>query len=130
MCGSNPNHQNCCCRGLKSFLQPRILLRIAQKPMHGYELLDDMEKMPHPGAPDTGGLYRMLRSMEEEGLLQSSWDTGENGPARRIYSITPAGEASLEGWMQTLKDTQAWLTQFFNDYEDHRNNLKEVEKIG
>jgi len=115
---------------LKSFLQPRILLRIAQKPMHGYELLDDMEKMPHPGAPDTGGLYRMLRSMEEEGLLQSSWDTGENGPARRIYSITPAGEASLEGWMQTLKDTQAWLTQFFNDYEDHRNNLKEVEKIG
>ena len=117
MCGSNPDHQNCCCRGLKGFLQPRILLRIAKKPMHGYELLEDLEKMPHPGAPDTGGLYRMLRNMEEEGLLQSSWDTGESGPARRIYRITEKGMVNLEMWIDTLQDTSEWLLEFIAEYQ-------------
>jgi PadR family transcriptional regulator, regulatory protein PadR len=119
MCGSQSEHRNCCCRGLKSFIQPRILLRIAQKPMYGYELLESMEKTPHPGAPDTGGLYRLLRSMEDEGLLKSSWDTSESGPARRIYSITPMGENNLKQWIQSLRDTKSWLDNFLFDYEEY-----------
>ena len=127
MCGSQLNHTNCCCRGLKSFLQPRILLKIGQKPMHGYELLENMEKMPHPGAPDTGGLYRLLRTMEEEGLLESNWDAGESGPARRIYTLTPLGEKSLDEWMISLKDTEIWLQQFLIDYQDYKKQMEEVK---
>jgi len=93
--------------------------------MHGYELLEGMGKMPHPGAPDTGGLYRLLRTMEEEGLLESSWDAGESGPARRIYSLTPLGENSLDEWIISLKDTKDWLQQFLMDYEEYKK-MKEV----
>jgi PadR family transcriptional regulator PadR len=128
MCGTSSNHINCCCRGLKNFIQPRILLRIARKPMYGYELLESLESMPHPGSPDTGGMYRLLRSMEEEGLLSSSWDTGDNGPARRIYSITPKGEENLNNWIQTLQDTRDWLEQFLSDYMEYKEHKASIER--
>jgi DNA-binding PadR family transcriptional regulator len=95
--------------------------------MHGYELLESMEKMTHPGAPDTGGLYRLLRTMEEEGLLESNWDAGESGPARRIYSLTPLGEKSLDEWMISLKDTEIWLQQFLIDYQEYKKQMEEVK---
>lgn len=94
--------------------------------MHGYELLESMEKMPHPGAPDTGGLYRLLRSLEDEGLLESNWDAGESGPARRIYSITHEGQISLDEWIVTLKDTEIWLAQFLSEYEEYKKKIEEV----
>jgi poly-beta-hydroxybutyrate-responsive repressor len=89
--------------------------------MHGYELLESMGNMPHPSAPDTGGLYRLLRTMEDDGLLKSSWDAGESGPARRIYSLTPMGEKNLEEWIGTLKETENWLHHFLSDYEEYKN---------
>ncbi len=93
--------------------------------MYGYELLESLESMPHPGSPDTGGMYRLLRNMEDEGLLESSWNTSDSGPARRVYSITPDGEESLRGWIQSLQGTRDWLDQFLMDYEDYRESVKE-----
>lgn len=115
----DPKHTNhCCCRGLKGSMQPRILLLILQKPMYGYELLDSLAREGNPGAPDPGGLYRMLRAMEQEGLLSSSWETNEGGPARRMYQITQAGEVQLKNWAHTLRDTRDWLEQFLSAYEN------------
>ena len=104
-------------------MQPRILLRIAMKPMHGYELLESLGEQEHPNTPDTGGLYRMLRSMEQDGLLESSWETNNSGPARRIYQLTPAGETFLHEWVDTIKKTQDWLEDFLKEY----TNLFEPE---
>jgi hypothetical protein len=42
-----------------------------------------------------GTLYRTLRQTEKEGLCKSEWETSESGPARRMYSITEAGEEYL-----------------------------------
>jgi PadR family transcriptional regulator, regulatory protein PadR len=51
-----------------------------------------------------GTLYRTLRQMEKEGLCESEWDTTYGGgPARRMYSITDAGEAYLEFWAKSLE---------------------------
>jgi PadR family transcriptional regulator PadR len=50
-----------------------------------------------------GPLYRILRQMENEGLVQSNWDTSRQGPARRLYSITEAGEKYLNLWGNSLE---------------------------
>lgn len=123
MCDFQEKHENCCCRALKGFIKPRILLRIARKPMYGYELLDSLSEINHPGPPDPGGMYRILRTMEQDGLLVSSWQTADNGPAKRIYQVTEEGLSHLKNWMNSLAETREWLDQFLNDYQDFNETV-------
>ena len=44
-------------------------------------------------ATDTVSVYRALRAMEAEGIVSSTWDVSQRGPARRVYVPTPAGHA-------------------------------------
>ncbi len=45
---------------------------------------------------DLGNLYRLLRSLEEEGVVASVWDESLAGPAKRVYRLTPSGEELLD----------------------------------
>lgn len=44
---------------------------------------------------EQGTLYPLLRRLESQGLLQSTWDVEGSRP-RRYYQISPAGERVLE----------------------------------
>ena len=64
-----------------------------------------------------GTFYRTLRHMERDGLCESEWDTTNGaGPARRVYTITDAGEAYLEFWAQALEQYQSNVDAFFRIY--------------
>jgi len=39
----------------------------------------------------------------------SGWDTSESGPARRVYSLTRAGDLFLSGWIEVLQNYQSIL---------------------
>jgi poly-beta-hydroxybutyrate-responsive repressor len=82
---------------------------------YGYEL---MEKMSTFGlvAMNPGTFYRTLRQMEKDGMVSSIWDTSEGGPARRMYSITDAGEAYLNYWAESLDQYQRMMDTFFRLY--------------
>lgn len=103
---------------IRGFIQPWILLLLAEKPSHGYELLERL----HSGAPetpmDTALLYRTLRQMEADSLVRSSWETGGNGPARRLYEMTSEGVACLHTWTQNLRRTRERLDEFIAVYEE------------
>ena len=107
-----------CGRHVRGFIQPSLLLQLAKKATHGYELMDalrsaqDAENMADPGM-----LYRTLRQFEEDGLVTSSWDTAGRGPARRVYQITDAGREYLEWWATDIRKTRAQLDQFLAEYE-------------
>jgi poly-beta-hydroxybutyrate-responsive repressor len=58
---------------------------------------------------DSGTVYRTLRQLERTGLVSSFWDTSESGPARRMYSLTKAGELFLSSWIDVLGRYQAVL---------------------
>ncbi|MDP9441212.1 MAG: helix-turn-helix transcriptional regulator [Actinomycetota bacterium] len=45
---------------------------------------------------DTSSLYRTLRALEDEGLVESWWAPAVAGPARRMYRATAAGARTLE----------------------------------
>jgi PadR family transcriptional regulator, regulatory protein PadR len=102
---------------IRSFLQPRVLLLLAQKPAHGYELMERLSREEGGALGGPGLLYRTLRHLEEEGLVRSSWDTGGNGPARRVYEITDEGRDTLHAWVVTIRRTRERLERFLADYE-------------
>jgi PadR family transcriptional regulator PadR len=99
----------------KNWLVPILLLMLHQWSSYGYEL---MEKMSTFGlvAMNPGTFYRTLRQMEKDGMVSSIWDTSEGGPARRMYSITDAGEAYLNYWAESLDQYQRMMDTFFRLY--------------
>jgi PadR family transcriptional regulator, regulatory protein PadR len=112
--GSGECH--CKVERVANFAQPRLLLELAKKSSHGYELI---ERLGQDGsaAPDPGNFYRMLRSLEEDGLVCSTWDTQNRGPARRVYELTEQGMEFLHAWAATIHQTQQSLDRFLSDYE-------------
>ena len=122
MCKPNKKSiEGCRCRGglLRGFVQPRLLLELARQPAHGYELLENLDKDDKMVAADSGNVYRMLRSLEDEGLVRSSWDTSGSGPARRVYELTEEGHASLDAWADNLKQARQRIDHFLREYEGH-----------
>ena len=65
---------------------------------YGYQLVRELAKSGLPTF-DSTTVYRTLRQLERAGLVSSFWDTSESGPARRMYSLTKAGETFLDLWL-------------------------------
>jgi DNA-binding PadR family transcriptional regulator len=69
-----------------------LLAILAEQPMHGYDLIRELEQRSG-GAwrPSPGSIYPTLQMLEDEDLV-----TAEEREGKRIYSITDAGRAELE----------------------------------
>ncbi len=67
-------------------LRDRLLTMVGERPGHGYELCDRL-RCAAVGTAETVAVYRALRAMERDGLVESRWDDPPSGPARRVYSI-------------------------------------------
>ena len=103
----------------KRFIEPRILFLLNRKPAHGYDLIQRMDEVDMPGpVPDTGAVYRKLRAMEEEGLVQSHWEESSPGPQRRVYRIAGAGRARLATWVEAIRGRIEILQGFLDLYEE------------
>lgn len=86
--------------------------------MHGYELLENCPELAAgEGRVDLGNLYRILRGLEEEGIVTSEWLADVPGPARRVYRLTDSGSRLLDRWAEALRETQGVMTTFLSRYE-------------
>lgn len=83
---------------------------------YGYQLAQQLAEAGLP-AFDSGTVYRTLRQLERTGLVSSFWDTSESGPARRVYSLTKAGDLFLSNWINVLGRYQAVLQKTFEGLE-------------
>jgi len=104
----------------RNWLQPFLLLSLEKWQAHGYELIRRLTVFGFENT-DPGSVYRTLRQLERDGLLESDWDTTSAGPARRTYTLTDAGRLYLEGWADALRGYQHMLNEFFNLYPDHED---------
>ncbi|MDQ6662404.1 MAG: helix-turn-helix transcriptional regulator [Chloroflexota bacterium] len=108
----------------KNWQIPVILLLLREWNSYGYELMEKMTAFGL-GTMNPGTFYRTLRQMEKDGIVSSCWDTSENGPARRVYSITTAGEAYLKFWTESLDQYQKMMNTFFRLYTGQPTGKKE-----
>lgn len=103
----------CRCLGpsFDKFVHCAVLVALADGPLHGYRLVERLAGMPtfQGCAPDPTGVYRVLREMEDLGLVLGSWETPERGPAKRSYAITVDGLACLGNWAASLERYQGMV---------------------
>ncbi len=101
-----------------------LLLLIREEPSHGYDLASKLETFGYfiQGRSGMGPIYRLLRELEMEGLIISSWETptGMGGPARRIYTITPLGEQTLALWIKELIELRDFIDTLLRKYEERK----------
>lgn len=99
----------------RNWLVPVILLSLRDLSSYGYELMDRATAFGF-GAMNPGTLYRTLRQMEKDGIVESSWETSKGGPARRMYTITDSGKTYLDFWAKSLEQYQRTMDTFFRMY--------------
>jgi DNA-binding PadR family transcriptional regulator len=69
-----------------------VLAMLAERPMHGYELMSELSRLFGPRyRPSPGSVYPALEALEAEQLLSGEADSG-----RTIYGATAVGVRALE----------------------------------
>lgn len=101
----------CCRRGAGSgggaFVEPAALAALARRGGHGYDLRREIRELTGDEFDvDAGGLYRVLRRLEEEGFVSSRWTEGGSGPQRRDYELTPEGRELARDWIEHLRERE------------------------
>lgn len=86
---------------LRNLLHPLLLLLVFERPGHGYDLIERLEALGVTDV-DAGHVYRVLRSLERNALVQSGWVPSQAGPARRRYELTAKGHDHLSDWVIRL----------------------------
>jgi PadR family transcriptional regulator, regulatory protein PadR len=101
------------------YMKPSLLLALREgRARYGYDLLTAIQEYGFvQGKAPPGMVYRHLRQLEEEGLVTSSWQTEDAGPARRIYEITADGLDALTGWTEFMEQQAQCLLQFVERYK-------------
>ncbi len=96
----------------RSVLEVATLAIIAESTTHGYELVEQIERLAGSlVCIDPGSMYRLLRAMEEQGFVSSSWQTPEAGPSRRVYEITETGLEALDIMTNSLSQRATAMQQ-------------------
>ncbi len=73
------------------FLKLAILRMLSARPMHGYALMKEIDRLSdHTWKPSPGSVYPALREMRSSGLIAQ-----EAVGRKRVYRLTPWGEKIL-----------------------------------
>ncbi len=93
----------------RGFLRLYILHRIAAKPTHGYDLLQEIEtKTEGAWRPGAGSIYPILKELVAGGYIKAATPK-KTGKSQHIYHITPGGVGLLQRSSEMLlKAGQNW----------------------
>lgn len=100
-----------------------ILSLIAEQPRHGYEIEQVIEQRGMRDWTEVGfsSIYYLLKRLEKEGLVEGRIEqqTGR-GPARKVYHLTPAGQAA---WRAATLDALSVPRQCYTPFQLGLANL-------
>ncbi|PQV64258.1 PadR family transcriptional regulator, regulatory protein PadR [Abditibacterium utsteinense] len=82
---------------LKGNVPTLILSVLKSGGLHGYAIAREIERRSG-GVLEwkEGTLYPALHALEKDGFIVARWENNEHGPSRKIYTLTPEGEADLK----------------------------------
>ena len=105
-----------------------MLLLLAERPSHGYEVAESLGDLLEEGRVDFGNLYRLLRSLEAEGLVSSSWNDEVPGPLKRTYELTGEGAALLGAWATSLRAGVERIDALLQRHDAIAKQIEEIQK--
>lgn len=81
----------------RGVLEMLLLHLVGEEDRYGYELVGLLEERSGGAFEVQGGsLYPVLYRLEEEGYLETRWETRERGSPRKYYRVTDRGDEELE----------------------------------
>lgn len=98
-----------------------LLMLLAERPQHGYELMKDLEaRLGGFRRPSPGSVYPTLQMLEEGGYL-----TSEEVEGKRVYTITESGRQFLSD-LQERSDSRNPFDRFSNGRSAELNELRQT----
>jgi DNA-binding PadR family transcriptional regulator len=103
-------------RSRRGDVRAAILALLAERPMHGYEMIQEItERSGQFWRPSPGSVYPTLQLLADEGLITSSAGSG----SKRRFELTEEGRAAAEKHAAT----PPW-TEIAQDVDPHDVNLR------
>jgi DNA-binding PadR family transcriptional regulator len=89
-----------------------ILRLLREKPRHGYQIIKELEdRFGGWYSPSPGTIYPTLQLLEDQGLVR-----GIEAEGRRVYHLTPEGEAFLDRNRDTIEEVLDRVRQTIRDF--------------
>jgi DNA-binding PadR family transcriptional regulator len=80
-------------RGRRGDVRAAILVLLAERPMHGYEIIQEVaERSQDLWKPSPGSVYPTLQLLVDEGLIVGSETEG----SKKLFALTDAGKEAAE----------------------------------
>ena len=115
-------------RGSRPNVRPAVLALLLERPMHGYEIIQELESRTGGiWRPSPGSVYPTLQLLEDEGLI-----VAETSGGRKAYTLTDAGRAEAETaaqnppWAQFTDDNMSQVQDFRDAAVGIMSALKQV----
>lgn len=100
-------------RGRRGDVRAAILALLTERPMHGYEMIQEIaERSQNLWRPSPGSVYPTLQLLVDEGLIAATEAEG----SKKLFELTAEGREAAE-----KVDTPPW-TQITEDLEDEAPN--------
>jgi DNA-binding PadR family transcriptional regulator len=107
-------------RAKRGNVRAAVLAVLAEQPMHGYEIMQQLEERSGGmWRPSPGSVYPTLQLLEDQGLIK-----GEDVEGKRIFSLTDAGRTEAEASAERL-GTPPW-TASGHGPEGPRHKLRQA----
>jgi DNA-binding PadR family transcriptional regulator len=100
----------------KGYIRIATLILLSKKPHHGYEIMKEIKNRTRGfWRPTAGGMYPILKDLQESGYIQGEWDA-KTRRRKRIYKITKAGRAVLRRALAKENQLAANMRNLFEEY--------------
>ena len=106
----------------KGYIRIAVLILLSKKQYHGYEIMKEIkERTMGFWRPTAGGVYPILRNLENLGYIEGEWDS-QKKRKRKTYRITNAGKVVLERALakesQITNSMSGLIKEFMKDVFD------------
>lgn len=93
----------------QGLLEYCVLHIISREEVYASDLIDELAQAKMIAVEGT--LYPLLNRLKTENLISFRWVEADEGPPKKYYSITEAGQVSLKSLAETWKSLVKSITQ-------------------
>ncbi len=108
----------------KGYIRIATLILLSKKPHHGYEIMKEIKERTRGfWKPTAGGIYPILKDLQESGYVQGEWDA-KTRRRKKTYIITKTGRTVLR---RALAKENQLATTMRNLFEEYMKDVLEVD---
>jgi DNA-binding PadR family transcriptional regulator len=108
----------------KGYIRVAVLILLNKKRHHGYEIMKEIrDKTKGFWKPTAGGVYPILRDLEESGYIEGEWFTQKNRKIK-VYKITETGRIILKRAIIKQSEIANSMNSLFQEFAKDVLNIE------